>query len=234
MNGRRLRVDVPSQLAQSGSAKAVNPPSGANLSGAASAPKRPRTDSASSASSSSSSGQNDGVSSVIAGMSPAQVYQIVSAMKTMVDTAPDQARTLLTSNPQLAYAVLQAQVLLGMAPQLQQAARQRKYQEVQQQQQQQAHQQQLHMRLQQQLQQQLHEPMMQQQQQHQVVMLPTLTPELIERTFGGLDEELRTLLVRVLALTPEEINGLDAAEQQQALSLRQQAFALLRQAEQKQ
>ncbi len=125
VNGRRLRVDMPSQSSSKGgssaaTAKRAAPP---DL-------KRPRTEGAG----------GEQVAGVIASMNPAQLYQIVQQTKAMVDAAPERAKGFLVANPQMTYAVLQAQVLLGMAPQLVQAARQRKHLQQQQLQQMQAEQ----------------------------------------------------------------------------------------------
>ena len=38
---------------------------------------------------------------------PQQILDLLSSMKMMVQTNPDQCRALFTSNPQLAYAVFQ-------------------------------------------------------------------------------------------------------------------------------
>lgn len=135
INGRRLRVDLPTQSSHGG---------GGSSGGSSKAPdlKRPRLDS--------SGGPapvgGEQVASVVANMTPQQVYQIVAQTKAMVDANPDSARALLVSNPQLCYAVLQAQVLLGMTPQLVEAARERKHREQEEIQMQQALQQQQRIR----------------------------------------------------------------------------------------
>jgi cleavage stimulation factor subunit 2 len=129
VNGRRLRVDMPSQSSNKPGA-ASSAASGAAKSAAPPDLKRPRTEGAG----------GEQVAGVIASMNPAQLYQIVQQTKAMVDAAPERAKGFLVANPQMTYAVLQAQVLLGMAPQLVQAARQRRHLQQQQVQQMQAEQ----------------------------------------------------------------------------------------------
>jgi len=59
-------------------------------------------------------GGNDAITSILDGMSQNQLYEIMWKMKTLIQQNPEQARKILTINPQLAYALLQAQVILGM------------------------------------------------------------------------------------------------------------------------
>ena len=146
---------------------------------------------------------------MVATMTPPQVYQIVAQMKAMADATPEQARALLVSNPQLCYAVMQAQVLLGMAPQLVAAAREKRHQEQEQRQMEQA-------RQQQELRQQAMAP------------LPDFSEEAIAAAFGGLDEEHRSLLINVMAMSPEQVQQQPPAEQQHIIQLRQQAVDLIR------
>ncbi len=192
VNGRRLRVDMPSQS----SSKSAAPAAGNALAKNASLPdvKRPRTEGAG----------GEQVASVVASMTPAQVYQIVQQTKALVDSNPETAKGLLMSNPQLAYAVLQAQVLLGMAPQLVQAARQRKFQQQQQQQLMQAQQ--------------------QQQSQHQRI---AYSEEALAQAFGDLDEEQRSLLIRVLSMPEHVLEALSPEDRMEAIGLRQKAQDLI-------
>ena len=116
INGRRLRVDVPSQTGKGAGAGAGGGGGGKSDGGQ----KRARTDNQQS-----SLAGGESVAGVVSNMTPQQVYQIVAQMKAMVDATPDQAKALLASNPQLCTAVLQAQILLGMAPQLVALAREK-------------------------------------------------------------------------------------------------------------
>jgi len=54
----------------------------------------------------------DAISQTLATIPPEQLLDIMSHMKSLVTTSPDQARTLLNGNPQLAYALFQAMVLM--------------------------------------------------------------------------------------------------------------------------
>ncbi|KAG2449127.1 hypothetical protein HYH02_005875 [Chlamydomonas schloesseri] len=56
----------------------------------------------------------DKISTVIAGMTPLQLYEILSQMRTLAQQNSATARSILVSNPQLTKALFQAQVLLGM------------------------------------------------------------------------------------------------------------------------
>ena len=108
-----------------------------------------------------------------------------------------RVQAVLVANPQLGLAVLQAQVLLGMTPQLVAAATQRKFHE----------------------------------QQQQMVTRQHgeggYAPEVVAAAFAGLDDEHRMLLARVLTKTNEEIMNMSPEEQEQHLSLREQAMKML-------
>lgn len=54
------------------------------------------------------------ISQFLEGLSQDQLWSMVANMKEQIEQTPEQARQILESNPQLAYALLQAQVLLGM------------------------------------------------------------------------------------------------------------------------
>ncbi|KAF8639220.1 hypothetical protein AX17_001705 [Amanita inopinata Kibby_2008] len=53
----------------------------------------------------------DHISQTLASMPPSQLMEVLAQMKAFVITYPDQARTLLVSHPQLAYALFQALLL---------------------------------------------------------------------------------------------------------------------------
>lgn len=53
------------------------------------------------------------VTKVLQDMSASQIYEIMVQMKGLIQQNPDQARQILSSNPQVAYALLQSQILLG-------------------------------------------------------------------------------------------------------------------------
>jgi cleavage stimulation factor subunit 2 len=54
------------------------------------------------------------VNKIVESMSPSQLYEIMTQMKSLITQSPDQAKQLLLDNPQLAYALLQGQIVLGM------------------------------------------------------------------------------------------------------------------------
>ncbi|GLC45952.1 hypothetical protein PLESTB_001200900 [Pleodorina starrii] len=54
------------------------------------------------------------ISTVIAGMTPMQLFEILSQMRTLCQQNHAAARSILVANPQLTKALFQAQVLLGM------------------------------------------------------------------------------------------------------------------------
>jgi len=54
------------------------------------------------------------INKVIDSMSHQQLYEVMVQMKGLIQTYPEQARQMLISSPQLAYALLQTQVVLGM------------------------------------------------------------------------------------------------------------------------
>ncbi|KAG2444593.1 hypothetical protein HXX76_001338 [Chlamydomonas incerta] len=56
----------------------------------------------------------DKISNVIAGMTPLQLYEILSQMRSLAAQNTATARSILVSNPQLTKALFQAQILLGM------------------------------------------------------------------------------------------------------------------------
>lgn len=58
----------------------------------------------------------DGITTTLAGMSKAQLYEILAQMKGLIQQNPAQARQILVTSPQLAKALFQAQVMLGMVP----------------------------------------------------------------------------------------------------------------------
>ncbi|MBW0485313.1 hypothetical protein O181_025028 [Austropuccinia psidii MF-1] len=56
----------------------------------------------------------DQISQTLAAIPQTQLAEIMSQMKQLVTTAPDQARQLLNSNPQLTYALFQAMLMMGI------------------------------------------------------------------------------------------------------------------------
>ncbi len=56
----------------------------------------------------------EAVDATVHGMSKAQLYNIMSEMKALIQANPSQARQVLMAQPQLTRALFQAQVLLGM------------------------------------------------------------------------------------------------------------------------
>ena len=63
----------------------------------------------------------DSISRTLSAFPPAELLQVISQLKAIATSSPDQARNLLVSSPQLAYAVVQAMLLMGIidAPTLQ-------------------------------------------------------------------------------------------------------------------
>lgn len=54
------------------------------------------------------------INNIIAGLSPMQLFDIMSQMKTLIQQNQQAARDILSQNPQLTRALFQAQVMLGM------------------------------------------------------------------------------------------------------------------------
>ena len=52
----------------------------------------------------------EAISNAVASLPPEQMYELMRQMKLCVRNNPQEARTMLMNNPQLAYALLQAQV----------------------------------------------------------------------------------------------------------------------------
>eukprot|EP00050_Salpingoeca_kvevrii_P020581 m.100290 g.100290 ORF g.100290 m.100290 type:complete len:365 (+) comp8925_c0_seq2:2203-3297(+) len=114
--GRQLRVDVASEKDSrgggggGGGAKSGPPgPSGApmgkgmGMGGPAPARAAPPPEHA-----------TESVKHTMDNMPPQQLYEIMKSLKTLVQQQPNQARSLLTTNPALCYAVLQAQLRLNI------------------------------------------------------------------------------------------------------------------------
>ncbi|WRT66823.1 uncharacterized protein IL334_003786 [Kwoniella shivajii] len=61
-------------------------------------------------------GQNptDSISKTLAAVSPGQMQDVMASMKSLITTNPEQARQLLSSKPQLAYALFQAMLLMNI------------------------------------------------------------------------------------------------------------------------
>ena len=51
----------------------------------------------------------------MASLPPEQMFQLMQQMKLCIQNNPQEARTMLLQNPQLAYALLQAQVVMRCA-----------------------------------------------------------------------------------------------------------------------
>ncbi|KAK8870067.1 hypothetical protein IAR55_000637 [Kwoniella newhampshirensis] len=56
----------------------------------------------------------DVISKTLAAISPGQMQDVMASMKTLITTNPEQARQLLSSKPQLAYALFQAMLLMNI------------------------------------------------------------------------------------------------------------------------
>ncbi|OWZ40917.1 cleavage stimulation factor subunit 2 [Cryptococcus neoformans C23] len=56
----------------------------------------------------------DTISKTLAGIAPGQMGDVMTSMKSLIQTNPDQARQLLSQQPQLAYALFQAMLLLNL------------------------------------------------------------------------------------------------------------------------
>ncbi|ODO08290.1 hypothetical protein L198_00013 [Cryptococcus wingfieldii CBS 7118] len=56
----------------------------------------------------------DAISKTLAAINPGQMQDVMTSMKQLVQTNPDQARVLLSQQPQLAYALFQAMLLLNI------------------------------------------------------------------------------------------------------------------------
>ncbi|GAK65875.1 RNA recognition domain-containing protein [Moesziomyces antarcticus] len=59
-------------------------------------------------------GATDAITQTLATLPPNQLLDIMSQMKSLVTTSPDQARALLTGHPQLAYALFQAMLMMNV------------------------------------------------------------------------------------------------------------------------
>lgn len=56
----------------------------------------------------------DSISQTLAALPPNQLLDIMSQMKSLVTSSPEQARILLTGHPQLAYALFQAMLMMNV------------------------------------------------------------------------------------------------------------------------
>lgn len=56
----------------------------------------------------------DAISQTLASINPGQMQEVMSNMKTLITTNPEEARKLLTANPQMAYALFQAMLLMNI------------------------------------------------------------------------------------------------------------------------
>ncbi|WWC61483.1 uncharacterized protein I303_104067 [Kwoniella dejecticola CBS 10117] len=60
------------------------------------------------------SNATDSISKTLAAVTPGQMQDVMASMKSLITTNPEQARQLLTSKPQLAYALFQAMLLMNI------------------------------------------------------------------------------------------------------------------------
>nr|XP_019013206.1 uncharacterized protein I206_01271 [Kwoniella pini CBS 10737]OCF51987.1 hypothetical protein I206_01271 [Kwoniella pini CBS 10737] len=60
------------------------------------------------------SNPTDSISKTLAAVTPGQMQDVMASMKSLISTNPEQARQLLTSKPQLAYALFQAMLLMNI------------------------------------------------------------------------------------------------------------------------
>ncbi|PWN42906.1 hypothetical protein IE81DRAFT_323047 [Ceraceosorus guamensis] len=56
----------------------------------------------------------DAISQTLAALPPGQLLEIIGHLKALVNNSPDQARSLLASNPQISYAVFQAMLMMNV------------------------------------------------------------------------------------------------------------------------
>ncbi|CAF4936480.1 unnamed protein product, partial [Rotaria sp. Silwood1] len=56
--------------------------------------------------------ERESISNAVASLPPAQMFELMKQMKQCIEANPNEAKTLLSTNPQLAYALLQAQVVM--------------------------------------------------------------------------------------------------------------------------
>lgn len=56
----------------------------------------------------------DAISKTLADVNPGQMQEVMASVKNFIATQPEQARQLLTSRPQLAYALFQAMLLMNI------------------------------------------------------------------------------------------------------------------------
>lgn len=54
------------------------------------------------------------ITKTVASLAPEQMFELMKQMKQCIMNNPNEARTMLVQNPQLAYALLQAQVVMKM------------------------------------------------------------------------------------------------------------------------
>jgi len=55
----------------------------------------------------------DAITAILGSMNANQLFDLMTQMKILVNTNPEQARSLLTSNPQLSYALFQAMIIMN-------------------------------------------------------------------------------------------------------------------------
>eukprot|EP00873_Tetraselmis_striata_P043294 jgi/Tetstr1/463558/TSEL_008437.t1 len=125
INGRTLRVDFADD-SSARSARESGPPRGGPPRNDAPPQPRPGSMGMQAAASAAGSlaaalgnygaapGDSDPLTQTLAGMSKAQLYEIMAQMKQLVTANRSQARQILVANPQLTKAMFQAQIMLGM------------------------------------------------------------------------------------------------------------------------
>lgn len=73
----------------------------------------------------------EAISRAVASLPPEQMFELMKQMKACIQNNPNEARTMLLNNPQLAYALLQAQVVMKIVdPQVAQALLHRKPEQI--------------------------------------------------------------------------------------------------------
>lgn len=118
MGGRTLRVDFADTKSQGGGAGTQQKRQAAAAAEPKPEPPRPAGD----------AGVTQAqISRIVESLPPAQLYNIISDAKAMINQNPEQLRHLLRNNPQLSYALLHAHLLLSNAVQQQQPAPQQTF-----------------------------------------------------------------------------------------------------------
>ncbi|EPZ31906.1 hypothetical protein ROZALSC1DRAFT_27467 [Rozella allomycis CSF55] len=101
IGGRHLRVD----FADNDNTVVPNRDNASNLSSNFNVNEKPRDNSVKA---------TDQITNTVASFTPAQLLDILTQMKTLVQTQPDRARAFLNDNPQLVYALFQAMLVTNL------------------------------------------------------------------------------------------------------------------------